>query len=366
MYDNDNNAVENNAVEVKYQEHLSVNDCHIPFTSRLIELKNFDFHHQPYIIRYPCRPPFRSDKPAGPIEEQTGSFVHLEELAASIRQYGLFSPLIVQENDGRVFIIHGVRRLLACQSLGWTAIPCQDIPSAMDFSLVYQFSLSIFLSHHKPTIMEQAGIIQRLKVFLAEDVIIQDLLPRIGLSPHRKVFDRISGLAELEEEIAYDLSEGVADPQLGWRLLKLPSASRLLVYRFLRQLPFTLSQQFEILEYVQEIAYRDGVSFEELLGQPSLREILASDRDLRQKAGLVRLFFRTGRYPRLTALEEEFAAGKKELHLPERLELYPPHNFEHGNYKFELKFADLAELEQELDFLNRLVKKKNFKDYIQS
>ena len=111
---------------------------------------------------------------------------------------------------------------------------------------------------------------QTLKTLFPEDVVIQEFLPRIGLPPQRKVFSRISQLAELEEEIAHDLAVGDADPQLGWRLLKLPPAARLPMYRFLRQVPFTVSQQFEILEYVQEVSHRDQSSYEELLAHPSV------------------------------------------------------------------------------------------------
>lgn len=335
----------------------NVNNSHIPLTSQSVELKKFDLQHQPYIIRYPSI--IQSSSPS------TEAAALAEELINSIRQYGLLYPIIVQEGKGEeVFIVHGARRFSACQCMGWPVIPCQVIPHAIDLQEVYQFSLSIFLSHQKPNIIEQARIMQKLRAFVSEDVIIQEYLPRIKLPPQRKVFSRISQLAELEEEIAHDLAVGEADPQLGWRMLKIPPAARLSMYRFLRQLPFTVSQQFEILEYVQEVSHRDQSSLEELLAHPSILNILASDLDLRQKANSIRLFWRARRYPRLTALEGEFAERKKMLHLPEHLELYPPHNFEHGNYKFELRFTDCAELQQELDFLNRLISTKKLNDII--
>ena len=99
---------------------------------------------------------------------------------------------------------------------------------------------------------------------------------------------------------------------------------------------------------------------------PQFMDILASDLDPRQKANSIRLFWRGRRYPRLTALEEEFAERRKMLHLPEHLELYPPHHFEHGSYKFELKFADCAELQEELDFLNQLVAANKLNNIIKS
>ncbi|MEW6381704.1 MAG: ParB N-terminal domain-containing protein [bacterium] len=329
----------------------------LPLTSRFIELAKFNPQHRPYVIRYPFNQ-----------HHEGGTTGHLEELASSIRHYGLLSPVIVQEGGGddEVFIVHGARRFHACQSLGWSALPCQVVPSGMSAQEVYRLSLSVFLSHHKPNIIEQARIIQRLQAFFPQDMVIQDFLPRLGLLPQRKVLERVVQLAELEDEIAQDVAVGKADPQLGWRLVKVAPAARLALYRFLRRLPFTLSQQFEILEYVQEIALRDHTPLESLLTLQPVLDILASDLDQRQKANSIRFFWRARRYPRLTAIEEEFSREKKLLRLPEQLELYPPHNFEHGSYKFELKFSDLAEFRQKLDFLNQLVTNGKFNNIIKS
>lgn len=60
----------------------------------------------------------RKDLEAG--TEDTG----LEDLAESIRDKGLLSPLIVRRlDDGTCELIAGQRRFLACQKLGWKTIP---------------------------------------------------------------------------------------------------------------------------------------------------------------------------------------------------------------------------------------------------
>jgi ParB family chromosome partitioning protein len=49
----------------------------------------------------------------------------ISELAASIRQKGLLSPLIVRPGlDGRHEVLIGQRRLLACQQMGLDPVPC--------------------------------------------------------------------------------------------------------------------------------------------------------------------------------------------------------------------------------------------------
>lgn len=49
-------------------------------------------------------------------------FGDIEGLASSIAKFGLFHPIVVDDENN---LIAGERRLLACQSLGWTKIPCR-------------------------------------------------------------------------------------------------------------------------------------------------------------------------------------------------------------------------------------------------
>jgi ParB/RepB/Spo0J family partition protein len=61
----------------------------------------------------------RKDLHAG--QEDSG----INELASSIRQQGLLSPLIVRSTgDGRYGVLVGQRRLLACRKIGLDPIPC--------------------------------------------------------------------------------------------------------------------------------------------------------------------------------------------------------------------------------------------------
>ena len=188
----------------------------------------------------------------------------------------------------------------------------------------------------------------------------------LGLPQKEKAFSRIVQLADLEKDIAQDLAAEKINPEMALRLLKLPAPERIQIYRFLRQLPFTTSQQFEVLEYIQEICLRDQIPVQKILTNQLILDILAKDQDQRQKALAVKIYLRKKRYPRLTTKEHEFAQEKKNLRLPEHLELYPPAHFEHGNYKFELKFADFSEFERQVNFLNKLAKNKKFQTIIKS
>src|SRR5262245_62052463 len=47
----------------------------------------------------------------------------IEEMAASIREYGLLQPILLRELDGRYEVVAGHRRLSAVRLLGWSEIP---------------------------------------------------------------------------------------------------------------------------------------------------------------------------------------------------------------------------------------------------
>src|SRR5712664_1506398 len=55
-------------------------------------------------------------------ERQRKELCDVDDLADSIRRLGLIHPILLTRNNA---LVAGHRRLLACRSLGWTAIPFQ-------------------------------------------------------------------------------------------------------------------------------------------------------------------------------------------------------------------------------------------------
>src|SRR3990172_324110 len=83
----------------------------------------------------------RKDLRAG--QEDSG----LQELAASIREKGLLSPLIVRPvSAGRYEVLVGQRRLLACRQIGYDPVPCLVRDGADDADAV---ALSLIENVHR-------------------------------------------------------------------------------------------------------------------------------------------------------------------------------------------------------------------------
>jgi hypothetical protein len=98
----------------------------------------------------------------------------------------------------------------------------------------------------------------------------------------------------------------------------------------------------DVLDWLDDIAARDGVRPAALLGNPNLRAALAGpgsppDRLKRWKEQLRRL-----RYPRLAARQMEFAAAVRALDLGRGVAVTPPASFEGGTVTVTIR-ADSAE-----------------------
>lgn len=65
-------------------------------------------------------------------ERQRKELTGIDELAESIHRIGLINPIVITA-DGK--LIAGERRLTACRSLGWTAIPVQFVDDLSDYEL---------------------------------------------------------------------------------------------------------------------------------------------------------------------------------------------------------------------------------------
>ena len=84
----------------------------------------------------------------------------LEELADSIRQYGLIQPIMVQKRDGYYEIIAGERRWRACMKAGLKEVPV--IIREYDDQKIMELSLIENLQREDLNPMEEARAYKRL------------------------------------------------------------------------------------------------------------------------------------------------------------------------------------------------------------
>lgn len=143
----------------------------------------------------------------------------LLSLAASIRKYGLLSPILIAQTPAGNQVIAGERRLRAAKMAGLTEIPClilKDLP-ASDLAFL---SLTENLQQEELNLLDQAGVLGNLLNNYQYSLF--DIADRLGMEEDE--VERIIKLLNLPDKIktAYlrgDLSNinllelvGISDP----------------------------------------------------------------------------------------------------------------------------------------------------------
>jgi ParB family chromosome partitioning protein len=95
-----------------------------------------------------------------PLTPLRSDFIDVPELASSIKNIGLLTPIIVRTTSSGTFeIVAGNRRFRACKSLGWKKIPCQIME--LDDKSAFEVSIIENVQRHTLNIMEEGYAFRR-------------------------------------------------------------------------------------------------------------------------------------------------------------------------------------------------------------
>lgn len=140
----------------------------------------------------------------------------LEELAQSIRTYGLLQPVLVRPHKQGFQLVAGERRLRACKRLGWTRIPA--VVREVNDSAMVAIALIENLQREDLDFFEEAKGYQRLldEFGLTQEVLAQ----RIGKS--QSTIANKMRLLRLGGPVQHKLLESGLSERHARSLLKLP------------------------------------------------------------------------------------------------------------------------------------------------
>jgi hypothetical protein len=120
-------------------------------------------------------------------------------------------------------------------------------------------------------------------------------------------------------------------------------------------LKWSFNQHWEAIQWVAEIASREGRSIEEVINDREVTEILHSNRMSNpQKLKTIVKVLKRRRFPSLMKAENEFIKGISALPLPARMKIIPPPSFEGIDYRLEIVFTKGKELRDRLEKLSHL------------
>jgi len=184
----------------------------------------------------------------------------ITELAESIREQGLLSPIIVRPDGNKYQIIAGERRYKAAQQAGLKEVPA--LIKKVSDGEARIISLIENIQREDLNDIDRASALRELKVNLG--LPWEKLAQKLGLTKQR-VLDLV-GLLDLPEEIKEDIRQKKLTEKHGRALRQLLDRAEVLrdVFNFLRKEKLTGD---ESLELVRVVKGKPGFTIEESYNQ---------------------------------------------------------------------------------------------------
>ena len=155
-----------------------------------------------------------------PLTPVRSNFIGLSELAISIKNIGLLTPIIVRTTASGAFeIVAGNRRFRACKSLGWKKITCQIME--LDDRAAFEISIIENVQRHTLNIMEEGYAFKKYVNDFGWGG-VSDLANKLSKSPSY-VSKRIR-LTELPQDIIELISGSQISVSAGEELLSMKDA----------------------------------------------------------------------------------------------------------------------------------------------
>lgn len=176
----------------------------------------------------------------------------IQELAQSVRTYGLLQPVIVRESQQQDYeLVAGHRRLLACQILGWSEIPA--IVKRLSNSGMATVALIENLQRENLTFLEEALAYDKLLQEFRPKVTQEVLAQRLGKS-QSTIANKLR-LLKLPEQVKEKLITEEVTERHARALLKLPDEhAQLRVLQEAINLQYTVQQtEKRVTEYLHKL-----------------------------------------------------------------------------------------------------------------
>ena len=311
------------------------------------------------------------------IDFEDGTFrittqTEVRELVVVIQQLGLMHPPIVKQYDTRYRIISGFRRIAACRLMGWSRVPAFILNPDTPDDICALIAIADNSFQRPLNLVEISRSLNLLSCYFKEEKLQLKFASLLGLSEHRTHIKKIEKIFHLPEPIqdailsetislavALDLAAAMdsteLEPDTGVALVKL-----------FEQLGIGINKQRQLMVLLREIALRENITVQQLLGHKAMRKILdSSELDRVQKSRQIKSFLQQRRYPTIARTAKKFEAQVKKLKLGNSATLAPPRDFEGTTYTLTLRFDSHADLLDHQSKLDRIVRSEEFKRFLE-
>jgi len=290
---------------------------------------------------------------------------NLEPLKASIEKYGVINPPYLLRNpDNNFLVVAGYARLMAVIELGWHDIACHVLPDSFSLFNALLFNLNDNLIHRQFNSIEKGMILQRLTHFISTEEIVTNFMPILGIPSNKQQLELFLGLDELEERIKISIAIEQLSIRVAGLLRHIDKNDRLKINNLFTSLKWSFNQQWETIQWIKEIASREGCSINKIINSKDINEVLHNTTmNKPQKVKAIVRILKFRRFPSLSKAEKLFIKGVSNLSLPLGVKIIPPPFFEGTDYKLEVTFRKGEDLKEKLANLCNVPELKHIPDF---
>jgi len=267
-------------------------------------------------------------------------------LAQSIGLAGLTSlPLVQQKKNGQYRIIAGFKRIAAVKILGWHVVECFILDLSISPLLCWQKAIADNVASRSLSLLEQARAAAGLLEASGSESKAVLMAKPLGLSFNKGMIDKLSRLMALPAAVRKAVGSGRMSFNSAMALENVDEISANMVADLFGSLWPTVSHQQEIITGLYELACLRDTVMADVIREPSFADILSdTDSDRREKLKNFRTNLHKLRYPALSRAGDLFSLRKKNLGLPENIDIIPPPGFESTVYTLTVRFCEAEQL----------------------
>jgi len=279
----------------------------------------------------------------------------LERLKNSIERFGVLNaPYVIKGFESRYTVVTGYRRLLAVRELGWPEVLCHVLPANFPPLEALLLNLHDNIVHRRMNEIEKAMVLVRLNRYVKRDALINEFMPMLGILANKQNLDIFLRVPELEEHVRISIATQRISLRVAGFMMTLDSGDRLKVNELFTGLKLSFNQQWEVIQWIVEIASREGRSPKEILEDDALTKTMNnSEMSNPIKSKAIVKILRKRRFPSVVKAEAAFKKGVSSLSLPQGLKIIPPLFFEGKKYRLEIGFTQGEELKEKVERLFR-------------
>jgi ParB family chromosome partitioning protein len=270
----------------------------------------------------------------------------LEVIRHSIAQIGLINPPTLLPCNDRFIVIAGFGRIAACRALGWERLVARCSTSPTDAIGCALTAIGDNSTQRPLNLVEMARAWYLLTRTVDSQEQAMQLARSVGMTVNKEMAAKLQQILSMTGPLQHALIDGSIALPIALRLNALGdgTVAQALILLF-QDLQLSLNRQRELLEWIQGIVGREGISLQDVIDDAQLAQWRRdAQMDRGQKTQLIRQHLKRRRYPEITAFEERYHQSVKALKLVEGMQLVPPAHFEGQKFGLHLEFKNPTEL----------------------